>query len=218
MAVTWRRFGARWSVSARRKAEGFELQAPLRWRVAQPFDAESPWQPPFDRSLDETGCEEGKRDRRVDVALAALLTRRDLSHIGDFARYDLVEPAVPSRDRTDETGAAGLAGKKKLLCIGTSATMSNAENDEARNTAVAEVGSKLFGELMGPNSIIDEHLARVTDPTAHGSSLGHPSGMRLLGRYPRTLATKLSFLTLWLVGLRRKLVSLKAKSCGGGRR
>ena len=65
-----------------------------------------------------------------------------------------------------------LSGKKKLLCIGTSATMSNAENDEARNTAVAEVGSKLFGEPMGPNSIIDEHLARVTDPTAHGSSLG----------------------------------------------
>ncbi len=45
--------------------------------------------------------------------------------------------------------------------------MSNAENDEARNTAVAEVGSKLFGEPMGPNSIID-----VTDPTVHGSSLG----------------------------------------------
>jgi DNA-binding transcriptional MerR regulator len=65
-----------------------------------------------------------------------------------------------------------LSAKKKLLCIGTSATMSNAENDEARNTAVAEVGSKLFGEPMGPNSIIDEHLARVTDPTAHGSSLG----------------------------------------------
>jgi hypothetical protein len=106
MAVTWRRFGTRWSESARRKAEGFELQAPLRWRVAQPFDAESPWQPPFDRSLDETGCEEGKRDRHVDVALAALLTCRDLSHIGDFARYDLVEPAVPSRDRIDETGAA----------------------------------------------------------------------------------------------------------------
>lgn len=65
-----------------------------------------------------------------------------------------------------------LSGKKKLLCIGTSATMSNAENDEARNAAVAEVGSKLFGEPMGPNSIIDEHLARVTDPTIHGSSLG----------------------------------------------
>ena len=66
----------------------------------------------------------------------------------------------------------GFQGRKSSLCIGTSATMSNAENDEARNTAVAEVGSKLFGEPMGPNSIIDEHLARVTDPTAHGSSLG----------------------------------------------
>lgn len=65
-----------------------------------------------------------------------------------------------------------LSSDKKILCIGTSATMSNAENDEVRNTAVAEVGSKLFGEPMGPNSIIDEHLARVTDPTVHGSSLG----------------------------------------------
>ena len=65
-----------------------------------------------------------------------------------------------------------LSGKKKLLCIGTSATMSNADNDEARNAAVAEVGSKLFGETMGPNSVIDEHLARVTDPSIHGTSLG----------------------------------------------
>jgi len=65
-----------------------------------------------------------------------------------------------------------LLGKKKLLCIGTSATMSSAENDEERNSAVAEVGSKLFAEAMGPNSIIDEHLARVTDSKVRGSSLG----------------------------------------------
>jgi hypothetical protein len=83
--------------------------------VARSISHRVPWQPPFDRSLDETGCEEGKRDRHVDVALAALLTRRDLSHIGDFARYDLVEPAVPSRDRTDETGAALNPGWSHLI-------------------------------------------------------------------------------------------------------
>ena len=65
-----------------------------------------------------------------------------------------------------------LVGSKKLLCIGTSATMSSAEDDEVRNRAVAEVGSKLFGEAMGPNSIIGEHLARATDPTINSASLG----------------------------------------------
>ncbi|WP_348652446.1 DEAD/DEAH box helicase [Bradyrhizobium sp. Mp27] len=94
-----------------------------------------------------------------------------------------------------------LAGKKKLLCIGTSATMSNAENDEARNRAVAEVGSKLFGEPMGPNSIIDEHLARVTDPTAHGSSLGQTLRDAVTGQIPTNISNKALFhhpLACWI--------------------
>jgi ATP-dependent helicase YprA (DUF1998 family) len=70
-----------------------------------------------------------------------------------------------------------LAGKKKLLCIGTSATMSNAENDEARNTAVAEVGSKLFGDWRSrPRRSIAEKSCkflrgRVSDSATPGQSI-----------------------------------------------
>ena len=67
------------------------------------------------------------------------------------------------RERTNPNG--------KLLCIGTSATMSNAENDFERNQAVAEVGSKLFGVEMSPYSVIDEHLARATNPEIRAETL-----------------------------------------------
>ena len=67
------------------------------------------------------------------------------------------------RERTNPKG--------KLLCIGTSATMSNAENDLERNQAVAEVGSKLFGVTMSPYSVIDEHLARATNPEIRADTL-----------------------------------------------
>ena len=60
----------------------------------------------------------------------------------------------------------------RLLYIGTSATMSSAEDDLERNRAVAEVGSKLFGVNMSPHSIIDEHLARATNPNISSASLG----------------------------------------------
>ena len=51
-----------------------------------------------------------------------------------------------------------------LLCIGTSATMSSADDDTERSQAVADVGSKLFGVDMSPYSIVDENLARATNP------------------------------------------------------
>jgi Lhr-like helicase len=67
------------------------------------------------------------------------------------------------RERTNPNG--------KLLCIGTSATMSNAKDDMERSRAVAEVGSKLFGVEMSPYSIIDEHLARATNPEIRTDTL-----------------------------------------------
>ena len=60
----------------------------------------------------------------------------------------------------------------KILCIGTSATMSSAENEIERNTAVAEVGSKLFGVKMSHNAVIGERLQRATDPTINPATLG----------------------------------------------
>jgi hypothetical protein len=101
--------------SALGKAKSFELQAPFRWSVAQPFHADASWQPPVNSSFDETGCEESERDGHIDVALTAFLTNGDLFDIGNFARHDLVEPASPSRNRSDETGASLDLGRPDLI-------------------------------------------------------------------------------------------------------
>ncbi len=65
-----------------------------------------------------------------------------------------------------------LCGSKLPLCIGTSATMSSADNDEDKARAVADVGSKLFGQSIKTTSIIDEHLARATNPSIRIAALG----------------------------------------------
>ncbi len=53
---------------------------------------------------------------------------------------------------------------KKMICIGTSATMSSTGTQEDRKTTVANVASKLFGQQILPTNVIDETLARATDP------------------------------------------------------
>lgn len=52
---------------------------------------------------------------------------------------------------------------KTPICIGTSATMASEGPDTDRAQAVADVASRLFGTLIGPESIIDESLQRATD-------------------------------------------------------
>jgi superfamily II DNA/RNA helicase/very-short-patch-repair endonuclease len=49
-----------------------------------------------------------------------------------------------------------------VLCIGTSATMASEGSLQARNEAVAEVASKLFGTTVKPDNIIIETLQRQT--------------------------------------------------------
>lgn len=54
---------------------------------------------------------------------------------------------------------------RKLLCIGTSATMASEGSEGDRNRVVAEVVSRLFGTTVKPQSIVTETLERVTqDP------------------------------------------------------
>src|SRR5262249_23779950 len=55
------------------------------------------------------------------------------------------------------------APDKTPICIGTSATMANEGSDSSRAEAVADVASRLFGTLIGPESVIDESLQRATD-------------------------------------------------------
>ena len=52
----------------------------------------------------------------------------------------------------------------KLVCIGTSATMSSAGTQVDRNRTVAEVAAKLFGASITEHDVIGETLERVTNP------------------------------------------------------
>src|SRR5262249_14685810 len=63
--------------------------------------------PAFDRSLDEIGSEECKRDRHVDLADAAALAFGDVFDVQACVIDKLLEPTTPTRDRGDE-GCAGL--------------------------------------------------------------------------------------------------------------
>lgn len=53
-------------------------------------------------------------------------------------------------------------GASKMLCIGTSATMASGERDAGR-TAVAEVGTLLFGSPVAPDDVVTESLVRRTE-------------------------------------------------------
>lgn len=55
------------------------------------------------------------------------------------------------------------AGDKGPICIGTSATMASEGDDEGRARAVADVATRLFGTLIGPESVIGETLERATN-------------------------------------------------------
>ena len=59
-----------------------------------------------------------------------------------------------------------------LICIGTSATMSSADDDGERNRAVAEVGSRLFGVPVSEHDIINEDFERATNPARTADGLG----------------------------------------------
>ncbi|QNL18860.1 DEAD/DEAH box helicase [Hyphobacterium sp. CCMP332] len=55
------------------------------------------------------------------------------------------------------------ADENGLLCIGTSATMVSEGDETSRTRAVAEVASKLFGQEIGADAVIEEELRRATD-------------------------------------------------------
>ncbi len=59
----------------------------------------------------------------------------------------------------------------KMICVGTSATMSSANDATERRKAVAGVAAKLFGATFLPEHIIEESLLRVTDTKLNDSEL-----------------------------------------------
>ena len=62
------------------QSECLELPTLFGWRIAEPLDTDAAWQAAFYGGLDKVGCEEGRRDRHIDLPDAALLVRRHPPH------------------------------------------------------------------------------------------------------------------------------------------
>lgn len=67
----------------------------------------------------------------------------------------------------------------KLLCIGTSATMSTTGTAEDRKSTVAAVAGKLFGAEITPEDVIGETLDRATNPSLSLAAIKPKLSIRL---------------------------------------
>ncbi len=83
-----------------------------------------------------------------------------------------------------------LVRRRRVMCIGTSATMSSAHDELERASAVARVGRLIFGEELSSASIIDENLARATDPRINSANLGATLKGAVLAATPERLTDK----------------------------
>jgi hypothetical protein len=91
----------------RRKPEHLVLAGPFGRQVGEADNSHAMRKASFDRSVDEIGREEGKRDRHVDLADAAAVSRRDARRVCRRVRDELIEPAAPAGNRgADRTGSA----------------------------------------------------------------------------------------------------------------
>ena len=84
-----------------RKPEHLVLAGPFGRQVGEADNPHAMRKASFDRSLDEVGGEEGKRDCHIDLANAAAVSRCDAfrtrSRIGD----EFIEPTTPAGNRCD---------------------------------------------------------------------------------------------------------------------
>src|SRR5258708_25515088 len=67
------------------QSESFELSAPFRGSVAEPFDTDAARQTTCDRGFDEVRREERERDRHIDLTHAAFLPYGDLLDVSGRA-------------------------------------------------------------------------------------------------------------------------------------
>jgi hypothetical protein len=72
------------------EAQGLELPAPFSRRIAEPLDADAAGQATFHGCFDKVGCEEGERDRHVDLPNAALLPRAEFADAGYSTRNHII--------------------------------------------------------------------------------------------------------------------------------
>src|SRR6516225_4449792 len=82
-----------------RKPKHLVLAGPFGRQVGEADNSHAMRKPSLDRSLDEVRREEGKRDRHVDLADAAAVSRRDACRIRRGVRDELIEPAAAAGNR-----------------------------------------------------------------------------------------------------------------------
>nr|WP_247712535.1 DEAD/DEAH box helicase [Qipengyuania xiapuensis] len=115
-----------------------------------------------------------------------------------------------------------LAPKKHLICIGTSATMSSSPDEVERAKRVSEVATKLFGQPVAHENVIDELLERATCPEIKPATLGAKLVQAIKEELPNSLTDEELYnhpLACWVeteIGLddgeklrRRKPITLK---------
>ena len=73
------------------------------------------------------------------------------------------------------------------ICIGTSATMASEGSESDRAIAVASVASRLFGTTISADAVIDESLARATDPALKPANLGNALAAAIDAELPDAL-------------------------------
>ena len=89
----------------------------------------------------------------------------------------------------------------ELVCIGTSATMSSADNLADRNKTVAAVASKLFGTKISEHEVIGETLERVTDPSKDVAAIRPQLAAALMKKsfaWPDFEAFRVDPLAIWV--------------------
>ncbi len=89
----------------------------------------------------------------------------------------------------------------KPICIGTSATMASEGADTDRAAAVGSVATRLFGTAISADAVIDESLARATEPALKTANLGNALAEAIDAELPDTLdddALRVHPLAVWI--------------------
>ena len=85
------------------ESQRLELLRPFGRRIAESLDTDATGQATFHGCFDKTGCEEGERDRHVDLPNATLLARAKFGDVGYSTRDDILQPSAAFGDGADQT-------------------------------------------------------------------------------------------------------------------
>ena len=80
-----------------------------------------------------------------------------------------------------------LCPDRQPICIGTSATMASEGSEADRAAQVASVASRLFGTEISSDAVIDESLARATDPALKLANIRDTLGAAIDAELPQHL-------------------------------